>query len=430
MAKPFVLAIDGPAGAGKSTTARGVAARLNLLHVDSGAMYRAVGVGARAAGVPLEDESALLERVRAMRFEVGREGLSLDGALLGEEIRTADADEAASRVAVHPRLRQRLVSLQRSLARPPGLVMEGRDIGTVVFPDADLKIFVSASPAARARRRWEELRSRGESADLPAIEQAIRERDRRDSERSASPLQRAPDALLLDTTELTPEQQVDLAAHWADLARRPVPPMSLIFRIGHDFAALFARTCLRLELRGLEGIPMRGPLLIASNHISYWDPPLVGSLVPREVHFLAKEELFRNRLFGALITRYNSIPIRRGPQARSALRGAEEVLADGGAVIIFPEGTRSRSGEFLPPRAGIARLAAHGRAPVLPVYISGSNQIRRSMLRRVPVRISFGAPMMPPVGSEGNREAERAYTRSVMEAISALREEQRRTPWK
>jgi 1-acyl-sn-glycerol-3-phosphate acyltransferase len=206
--------------------------------------------------------------------------------------------------------------------------------------------------------------------------------------------------------------------------------MSLLFRFGHDFAATFARTCLRLRLSGLEGVPRKGPLLIACNHISFWDPPLVGSLVPREVHFLAKEELFRNRLFGWLISQYNSIPIRRGPQARSALRGAEDVLAQGGAVVIFPEGTRSRSGDFLPPGAGVARLAAHGRAPVLPVYISGSNQIRRSMLRQVPVRISFGSAMMPPVGSAGDRGADRAYARGVMEAIAALREEQRKTPWK
>lgn len=430
MRKSFVLAIDGPAGAGKSTTARGVAARLGLLHVDSGAMYRAVGVRARQAGVPLDDEERLLKLLRALRFEAGPEGLSLDGSLLGTEIRTADAGEAASLVAVHPRLRRGLVSLQRSLARPPGLVLEGRDIGTVVFPDADLKIFVSASPEARARRRWEELRARGETGDLPTIEAAIRERDRRDSERSASPLLRAPDSFPLDTTALTQQQQVDLAAHWAELARRPVPPMGLIFRIGHDFAALFARTCLRLRLSGLEGVPRKGPLLIACNHISFWDPPLVGSLVPREVHFLAKEELFRNRLFGALISSYNSIPIRRGPKARSALRGAEDVLASGGAIVIFPEGTRSRGGEFLPPRAGVARLAAHGRAPVLPVYVSGSNQIRRSMLRQVAVRISFGSAMMPPVGTAGDRGADRAYARKVMEAIAALREEQRRAAWK
>jgi cytidylate kinase len=428
--RPFVLAIDGPAGAGKSTTARGVAERLHLLHVDSGAMYRALGMRARRAGLALDDEAALLALVSTARFEARSLGLTLDGEPLGEEIRSAEAGEAASLVAVHPRLRERLVSLQRSLARPPGLVMEGRDIGTVVFPHADLKIYVTATPEARARRRWEELRSRGEIVELASIEEAVRERDRRDSERSASPLRRAPDAIPLDTTGLDPDAQVDLAAHWADLARRPVRRMSLIYRLGRDLAALFARTCLRFQVTGLQGIPRKGPLLIACNHVSFWDPPLVGSSIKREVHFIAKEELFRNRLFGALISSYNSIPIRRGPQARAALRGAEDVLAAGGAIVIFPEGTRSKSGEFLPPRAGVARLAAHGRAPVLPVYISGSNQIRRSMLRRSAVRITFGSAMMPPTAAAGNRAVDRAYAQSVMEAIGALREEQRRAAWK
>ena len=184
------------------------------------------------------------------------------------------------------------------------------------------------------------------------------------------------------------------------------------------------------KVEGREQVPRSGGLVVASNHISFWDPPLVGSMIPRVVHFIAKEELFRNRLFGALISAYNSIPIRRGPQARAALRGAEDVLASGGAVVIFPEGTRSRDGKFLPPGAGVARLAANGRAPVLPVYISGSNQIRRSMLRQVPVGISFGSAMMPPVGPAGDRGADRAYTRAVMEAIAELRAEQERTNWK
>jgi cytidylate kinase len=427
--KPFVVTIDGPAGAGKSTTARGVAERLGLLHVDSGAMYRAVGVLAARRGLSPDEEAPLLDLLRDARFEAGPEGLRVDGVPVGDEIRTAGAGAAASRVAVHPALRGRLVEMQRSLARLPGLVMEGRDIGTVVFPDADLKLFIVAGPEARARRRWEELRARGEEADLAAIEEQIRERDRRDSDRAVSPLVPAPDALPLDTTALGVEEQVDLAAHWATLARNGPGRMTAFFRFGHDFAALFARTCLRFQVTGRERIPRNGPLLVASNHISFWDPPLVGSMVPRVTHFIAKEELFRNRLFGWLISRYNSIPIRRGPQARAALRGAEDVLAGGGAVVMFPEGTRSRDGKFLPPRAGVARLAAIGRAPVLPVYISGSRQIRRSMLRMSPVRISFGSAMMPPVGHAG-READRAYARRIMDAIAELKAEQERTPWK
>ena len=418
--KPFVLAIDGPAGAGKSVTARAVAEALGLRHVDSGAMYRAVGWLARSKGVPLDDERAVLAMLDRVRLEAGPDGLHADGAAVEPHIRTAEAGDAASIVAVHTRLRARLVRLQRSLAAPPGLVMEGRDIGTVVFPNADLKLFLTASVEARAERRHAELAGRGEPADRNAIEAMIRDRDRRDEERAASPLKPAPDAIPLDTTRLGLQEQIELATHWARLAQRGPGRMTAIFRFGHDFAQYFARIFLRFQVEGLEHIPRTGPVIIACNHISFWDPPLVGSSVRRVVHFVAKAELFENRLFGGLLSRYNAIPIHRGPQARRGLRGAEEVLGNGGAVIIFPEGTRSKTSEFLPPKAGITRLAALTRSPVVPARIWGSRQIRRSMLRQVLVRIRFGPPMMPPIGDEAGREGGRAYARRVMDVIGAL----------
>ncbi len=418
--KPFVVAIDGPAGAGKSATARGVADRLGLVHVDSGAMYRAVAWLAGERHVPLDSETALLGLLSKTRLEADREGLRVNGLRLEPYIRTGAAGEAASRVAVHPRLRRRLVRMQRSLAKAPGLVMEGRDIGTVVFPSADLKIFLTASVEARVRRRLAELESRGERPDPASIEAAIRERDLRDSGRTASPLTPAPDALPLDTTGLTLEEQVDLAAHWAELARRGPGRMTLFYAFGRGTVANFARLFLRYQVEGLERIPRKGPLIVACNHISFWDPPLVGSTVPRALHFLAKKELFENRMFGSLLTGYNSIPIDRGPRARSALRGAEEILDRGGAVLIFPEGTRSKRGSFLPPRAGITHLAAAARAPVVPARISGSNQIRRSMMRKVAIRLRFGSPLMPPIDSGRRDEDPQVFAREIMDAIAAL----------
>jgi cytidylate kinase len=415
-----VVAIDGPAGAGKSTTARGVAERLGLVHVDSGAMYRAIAWYAQERDVPLDDETSLLGLLSKARIEAGKDGLRIDGRPAEAHIRTAAAGEAASRVAIHPKLRRRLVKLQRSLAVTPGIVMEGRDIGTVVFPKADLKIFLTASPEARARRRAQELAAAGEPGDLASIEAQIRERDRRDSERAASPLLLAPNAYPLDTTDLTLEEQVDFAARWAELARLGGPRRTLFYWFGSGFVANFARIFLRILFTGKEHIPLRGPLIVACNHISFWDPPLVGSLFPRVLAFLAKEELFQNKVFGALLAGYNSIPIPRGPRARSALRGAEGVLDRGGAVLIFPEGTRSKTGSFLPPRAGISHLAALSRVPVLPARIKGSRQIRRSMLRRVEIRIAFGSMMMPPAGSQDRREDGPTYARRVMDAIAAL----------
>ncbi|HEY3155895.1 MAG TPA: (d)CMP kinase [Candidatus Eisenbacteria bacterium] len=420
--RPFVLAIDGPAGAGKSTTARGVAKRLGLLHVDSGAMYRGVALLALRRGIPLADESALVEMVAGARFTPSPDGMLLDGASIEDSIRTAEAGESASRVALHPELRRRLVSIQRSFAQGPGLVMEGRDIGTVVFPDADLKIFISASAEARAERRYLELRTKGANPDRDSIVEAIRERDRRDTERETSPLVRAPDAILLDTTRIGPEEQVALAARWVELARGRPDRGTLVYRFGSGFAQAFARVFLDFHVEGLERIPRKGPLIVACNHISFWDPPLVGSSIPRPVAFVAKAELFDNPLFGALIRSYNAIPIHRGPQARTGLRGAEEVLSAGGAVLIFPEGTRNKSGTLMPPRAGVGRLSAATRSPVLPACITGSNQIRRSIMRQVPIRITFGSPVMPP--GSGQREEARAFARQIMDMIGALREDQ------
>ena len=428
--KPFVLAIDGPAGAGKSTTARGVAERLGLLHVDSGAMYRAVAWLALRNGVSLEDEPALVAMVERARLAPGPEGVTVDGTAVEGSIRSAEAGEAASRVALHPGLRKRLVALQRSFASKPGLVMEGRDIGTVVFPDADLKIFISATPEARAERRFLELRAKGESLDREAILAQIRERDRRDTERATSPLVRAGDAILLDTTGIDAAEAVDLASHWAALAMRPVKRVGPVYAFGSGFTRLFARTLLDFEIEGLDRIPRKGPLIVACNHISFWDPPLVGAHLPREMHFVAKAELFHNPLFGALIRAYNSIPIQRGPQARTGLRGAEEVLSAGGAVLIFPEGTRNKSGELLAPRAGVGRLAAATRTPVAPACITGSNQIRRSMRRQVKIRITFGSPIQPPGRARTDRDEVRAYARRVMDQIAALCAKQEGSPWK
>jgi len=200
---PLVVAVDGPAGAGKSSASRGLARRLAFTHVDTGAMYRAVGVLARERGIALDDDDALGRLVAGLSFEVGEgDRLLAAGRDLTDAIRRADAGELASRVAARPVVRTRLVPLQRALAAPAGVVMEGRDIGTVVFPDAPVKLYLTAAPAERARRRAVELAARGETVDEAALARQLAARDRRDSERAHSPLRPAADAVVLDTTTL------------------------------------------------------------------------------------------------------------------------------------------------------------------------------------------------------------------------------------
>jgi cytidylate kinase len=206
-----VVAVDGPAGAGKSSASRGLARRLGFAHVDTGAMYRAVGVVAAERGIDLADDAALETLVHALVFTVAPDGTGLlvDGCDLSAAIRTAEAGELASRVSARPVVRERLVALQRELGAGGRVVMEGRDIGTVVFPDAALKLYLTAAPAERARRRAAELRARGEAVDEAGLAADIARRDERDSRRAHSPLRPAADAVVLDTTTLSLDGVVD-----------------------------------------------------------------------------------------------------------------------------------------------------------------------------------------------------------------------------
>ncbi|HEV7733610.1 MAG TPA: (d)CMP kinase [Candidatus Binatia bacterium] len=199
-----VVAVDGPAGAGKSTASRALAARLGFGYVDTGAMYRAVGVLAHEAGLALDDEAPLVTLLDGLHFglEDGGTRLVVDGRDVSQAIRRGDAGELASKVSVNPGVRTRLVALQRALGIGGRVVMEGRDIGTVVFPDAPVKLYLTADPVERARRRASEMRGRGEAVDEARLAREIVERDRRDSERPTSPLRPATDAVLLDTTTI------------------------------------------------------------------------------------------------------------------------------------------------------------------------------------------------------------------------------------
>jgi cytidylate kinase len=197
-----VIAIDGPAGAGKSSVSKALADRLGFRHVDTGAMYRVVGLLAHEAGIALDDDTALARLVDGLAFDEAGERIVVAGRDVTQAIRAADAGDWASKVSTRPVVRARLVALQRHFADGGPLVMEGRDIGTVVFPDATVKVFLTAAPRERARRRAAEMRARGEVVDEAALAAAIAERDRRDSERAAAPLRPALDAIVVDTTHV------------------------------------------------------------------------------------------------------------------------------------------------------------------------------------------------------------------------------------
>ncbi len=216
MKDKLIIAIDGPVGSGKSTVARRVAEMLGYTHLDSGAMYRAVGLKALRHKVPLDSPERLSELAAAARIDlVPRDGkllVLLDGEDVTDAIRAPEVSHAASLAAVVPGVRQPMVAEQRRAGERGGVVMEGRDIGSVVFPHADLKIFLDASPEVRASRRRRELEEKGEPMEFEKVLAQVHERDRRDREREMSPLVRAADAVLVDNTAMDAEETARVIA--------------------------------------------------------------------------------------------------------------------------------------------------------------------------------------------------------------------------
>lgn len=408
----LVIAIDGTLGAGKSTVARLVARSLGLPVVDTGATYRLVGMRASESGADLEDPAQVTEVARhlASCTTMRPDGaLVSDGAVVGDEIRRPEVSRAASVVAAHPGVRSVVVELQRALVPEGGAVVEGRDIGTVVFPDADVKAFLDARPEVRARRRPDARPEDGVDALT-----ALRERDTRDATRPVGAMRPAPDALLVDTSDRSPGEVAKIVLERVRSARAgrrsrvddrltPTPP-PVLYRGLRTILSGLLRGPFRLQVEGAERIPSRGPGILAPNHRSLIDHFAIAALTRRQVRFMGKEELFGSRFGSWLLHTLGAFPVRRGRPDRQSLRMALDALGRGELLGLYPEGTRHPDHHFQEIEEGLAYVALKSGAPVIPIAISGTESIfpRNARLPRlVRIRVLVDEPFFLGGPTEG-----------------------------
>ena len=428
----MIVAIDGPVGSGKSTVAHAVAERLGLEHLATGSMYRAVALAALRRGIDPETASPdeLVEVASQTRIEVGDRVL-LDGEDVTDELRTPDVGRGVSAVAACRPLREVLVRLQREwVSQRGGGVVEGRDIGSVVFPDADVKVFLTASDEERARRR----------AGDEDVE-ALRRRDRLDASRSASPLTVADGAVVIDSTDRGVDDVVDEIARLVERVSSKPPTAAsggpsrsalLLYRVTRAAVVGICRTYWRATYEGLEHVPRSGAYVLAPVHRSFIDFGLVAKVDTRRIRYMGKDSLWKVGWFGRFITALGAFPVRRAAAARAALRRCMDIIRSGEPLVLFPEGTR-RSGPVVQELyEGAAYVAIRTGVPVVPVGIGGSERALRKgkrVPRPVKVHVIVGPPLTPPppkASGHPSRGALRELTDRLHSEVQRLFDEARR----
>ncbi|MDD4856513.1 MAG: (d)CMP kinase [Candidatus Krumholzibacteria bacterium] len=438
----FILTIDGPAGSGKSTTAERLSAKLGLTYLDTGAMYRAVALAVLERNIDPENEEAVSAVASSLNLEMrtvnGKPSLFIDGRNVDAEIRTPGVSRFVSPVSRYEGVRKEMVRLQRRIGERGGIVAEGRDTGTVVFPQANVRVFLVADMEARVSRRREQLRSMGIEQDASEIRENIRSRDEMDSSRIESPLLKPAGALVVDTSHLTIEAQVDLieaevireVGRMESLAvskgeRNPFAAMSGYYGISRWLVRAFFRVVFGLRVFGSEHLRCRENYIFASNHCSYSDPLVVGCALDREVWFLAKKELFRNRAFASLIRIYHAIPVDREEMERSTMKRILALLGAGRSILMFPEGTRSRTEELRDLKPGLGFTALKSGVAIVPVYVSGTSRLLHCLSRRRRLSVRIGPPIRVGVdcAAGDRRDAYRVLTGMVRSAIGMLKDE-------
>lgn len=383
-------AIDGPSGAGKSTVAKTVANRLGFLYVDTGALYRTIGLFVYRQGKDTTLASDVVPCLPDIELELkhqnGQQVVVLNGEIITSQIRTPEIAMAASNVSAIPEVREYLLDLQRDIARKNNIIMDGRDIGTVILPNAEVKVFLTASAEERARRRHAEMVAKGIDEPFEVILQKINERDYNDSHRAAAPLKQAEDAVLVDSSDMNVDEVVETICRLIEekMPKNPEKPAKkgfskprlFFYGILRHFVLFFFKIAFKIKYEGVENIPTSGCYIVAPNHRTWFDPIIINARINSISAYIAKDSLFKHKLFIPIFKLLHIFPVKRGSSDRSALQKAINYLNNGYNLTVFPEGTRSKDGTLGKAKSGIVFIRHYANADILPVGISCPQKLK------------------------------------------------------
>lgn len=417
------IAIDGPAGAGKSTIAKSVAKDLGIIYLDTGAMYRATAYYAISLGIDVKDEEKVAQMLETLEMDItydegGAQQIIVCGINTTPFLREHYMSKAASDISALPCVRYKMVDLQRNFAKTHDVVLDGRDIGTFVLPDANCKFYLDATPEERANRRFAELESKGESVDYDTLLQDIKQRDYNDSHREVAPLKRADDADYVDTTSMaiddvvahvkevvhikmkeknSPEQNTQnhesTIIPSSEMDAKTLERIKDYYKPRKSFATYrFLRFILRplqcvlwpTKVVNPENAKKVKGAIFTCNHYSKIDSLIpYFTLFKKEAHALAKYELFTNPIAGWFLHIMGAIPVRRGEADIESVKQVLKVLKSDKQLLIFPEGTRNKEGtqEMAEFKTGTARFAIKTKVPIVPmIYYRSPKMFQKNWL--------------------------------------------------
>lgn len=430
----FIVAIDGTSGSGKGTATQKLSKKFKLLNVDTGAMYRCVALEVLNKKIDLSEKEKIIEVAKNIKIEFvqkkNEQIVLLNGEDVTLKIRTNEVNNIVSPISSIREVREIMVKAQKQMGVDKDIIMEGRDITTVVFPNADVKIYLDADLETRARRRYEQNLSKNIECSYEEVLENLKKRDENDKNKEYGSLKIADDAIVIDTTNLTPSEEIKKISKIIEEKKKKIQEEKEIYsirpentrkkvvrKIVKSFLAGLYHIAYRIEIRGTENLPKQGAYIICGNHVNTLDAAAIVLLSKSKIRFIGKYELFKSRILRWLAHLFDIIPIKRNMQDMEAMKRCLKALKNEEILGIFPEGTRKGIEKKEKAKGGAAFMAMRAKVPIVPVGIIGTFKPFSKLI------LNYGKPITFDNYDVQNKEDLEKATNMVMDNIIMLTNE-------